>query len=176
MASVADDSDGLHLDVVAAAHDDAGDDDRLFTALYPGLRRFAGAVRPAHVEPDDLVQEAVARALRRGPISGLDDPAAYLRQTIVRLASNERRSWRRGARAIGRLRSSGEASDPMPSDLAELQRLPPLDRAVLFLTAVEGLPIAEVAALVGCSEQATRARVSRARRRLRAELEDDDAV
>lgn len=44
------------------------------------------------VEPDDLVQEALARVLRKGPISDLDNPLAFLRKTILNLASNQRRS------------------------------------------------------------------------------------
>jgi DNA-directed RNA polymerase specialized sigma24 family protein len=36
-------------------------DDELFRALYPGLRRFAAAVGPLEVDPDDLVQDALVR-------------------------------------------------------------------------------------------------------------------
>lgn len=60
---------------------------------------MAGSV---DVEPDDLVQEALVRTLRKGPISDLDNPLAYLRTTIANLASNQRRSLGReegGARS-----------------------------------------------------------------------------
>src|SRR5579871_4146878 len=39
------------------------DDAEVFAAVYPGLRRFAAVVASTTVDPDDLVQEAVARAL-----------------------------------------------------------------------------------------------------------------
>src|SRR5687768_9466293 len=63
----------------------------MFRSLYPGLRRLAGACGPIDGEPEDLVQEAVSRALRRGPLTELDDAGAYLRRSIVNLASNQRR-------------------------------------------------------------------------------------
>ena len=63
------------------------DDDQLFARLYPSLRRFAAVVAPREIDPDDLLQEATARALRRGPLGRLDHPEAYLRRTMVNLAS-----------------------------------------------------------------------------------------
>lgn len=151
------------------------DDSSVFADLYPGLRRFAGAIRPSHVEADDLIQEAVARTLRRRTLAELEDPGAYLRSAIVRLASNERRSWFRGRRAAERSRVVEPVDDARPSDLDDLMSLAPADRAVLYLSAVEGLSFAEVGDVVGCTEEAARTRASRARRRLRAELGAEDA-
>ena len=42
-------------------------DTSLISGLYPHLRSFASVVAPAHEDPNDLVQEALSRALRRGP-------------------------------------------------------------------------------------------------------------
>ncbi len=41
--------------------------------------------------------------LSKGPISDLDNPLAFLRKTIVYLASNQRRSLGRSRRTGGRL-------------------------------------------------------------------------
>lgn len=60
---------------------------------------MAGSV---DVEPDVLVQEALVRTMRKGPISDLDNPLAFLRNTIVNLASNQRRSLGRKRKALGR--------------------------------------------------------------------------
>jgi DNA-directed RNA polymerase specialized sigma24 family protein len=57
-----------------------------------------------------------------------------------------------------------------PSDLDDLRRLPPVERAVLYLSVVEGRSFAEIADVIGSSEQAARARSSRALKRLRVEL------
>jgi RNA polymerase sigma factor (sigma-70 family) len=159
---------------VARSETATSEDDRLFAEIYPALHRLAAAVRPPHVEADDLVQEAVARTLRaRGELGKLDDPTGYLCRTILRLASNERRRWRRGRDALARMRSPGTTSDHAPSDLAYLALVEPADRAVLYLTAVDGRSHAEVAALLGCTEEAARARAARARHRLRVALDKD---
>lgn len=144
---------------------------RLFADLYGPLRRFAAVVGPIEVDPDDLLQEAVAQVLRRRRLTQLDEPGAYLRRTMVNLASNHRRRFARRRRALGRLSAvSRPAVDAYPSDLADLLRLTPKERAVLYLTEVEGYRYAEVGRMLGCSEAAARKRAGRARRRLYAAL------
>jgi RNA polymerase sigma-70 factor (ECF subfamily) len=147
------------------------DDARLFAGLYEPLRRFAGVVAPIEIEPDDLLQEAVARVLRRQRLADLDDPGAYLRRTMVNLASNQRRSFAIRRRALVRL-AAETAPDPViyPSDLSFLLELPPAERAVLYLTEVEGMQYADAGRLLGCSETAARKRAQRGRRRLHALL------
>lgn len=144
----------------------------LITVLYAPLRRFAAAVRPAEVDVDDLLHDALARALVRTELSSLGDPGAYLRRAIVTTAANHRRGLGRLRRARVRLAGGlgGGEADHYPSDVAELLRLPPVARAVVYLTAVEGRSYAEVADLVGCSEVAARKTASRARRRLAGQL------
>lgn len=147
-------------------------DERLFAQLYVPLRRFAAVVKPPEVDADDLVQEALLRTLAIRPLCEYEDPAAYLRRCIVNLASNQRR-WLGGRRrAVARLTRASYEHATYPSDLHELLRLKPLDRAVLYLAVVEGRGYAEVAEVLGCSETAARARVSRALRRLRVQLEE----
>lgn len=153
------------------------DDGVIFAALYPGLRRFAAVVGWPEHEPDDLVQEAVARALRHGPIGSLENPGAYLRTSVVRLVSNRTRGrFRRGA--VHRSLAAGVAAgglDSYPSDLDELRRLDAQDRAVLFLSVIERRPFAEIATLLGIAEPAARKRSSRALARLRHELTTPEA-
>lgn len=150
-------------------------DATLFERLYPSLRRFA-AVTDVDGDPDDLVQEAVARTLRIHRLGELDDPGAYLRRTIVNLASNRRRGLARLRLAVARLGRDEEERATAPeydSDLSDLHRLAPDDRALLYLVVVEDRTYADAAAQLGITEQAARARASRARRRLRADLEGE---
>ena len=152
------------------------DDDQLFARIYPTLRRFAAVVAPRETDPDDLLQEATARALRKGPLSRLDNPEAYLRRTMVNLASNERRRLGRWRRARNRLQGD-EASPPptsYPSDMSDLMALPAEARAVLWLADVEGWSFDQVAQLLGCSSDAARARASRARWTLRHLIQGQD--
>jgi DNA-directed RNA polymerase specialized sigma24 family protein len=148
----------------------APDDGALFAELYPGLRRFAAVVRPAEVDADDLVQDALTRTLAVRSLAACDDPGAYLRTAILRLAANHRRSLGRRRRALTRLNPPEGASPTYPSDLDDLRRLAPVERAVLYLSVVEGRSFGEIGALIGSSEQAARARSSRALKRLRIEL------
>jgi RNA polymerase sigma-70 factor (ECF subfamily) len=149
-------------------------------ALHATLRRFAAVVAPVELDPDDLTQEAWLRVLRQGHnrINEYDNVAAYMRRTIVNLAANERRRLGRGRRALTRLGDPGQGhamDQSYPSDLAELQRLEPADRAALYLIEIEGWSHREVAAVLGCSEGASRVRFARARKRLRLELEGESA-
>jgi DNA-directed RNA polymerase specialized sigma24 family protein len=141
--------------------------------LYAPLRRFAAVVGPREVEPDDLVQEAFFRVLRRGSLFDLDSPLAYLRATILNLASNHRRSLGRRNRALARLGTSGIADVTYPSDLSDLFALPPEARAVLYLSDVEGYSFSEIGGIVGCSEATARKRASRARNSLRGILSQE---
>ena len=157
------------MDVIGGHGESVGDDGVLFASLYADLRRFAAVVGWPDHDPDDLIQEAVARALRHGPLGQLQNPSAYLRTAIIRLASNR---WRgRAMRDLAHrrvaLREHDGALDAYPSDLDELRRLDTRDRAVLFLSAVEGRPFAEVADLLAISEPAARKRSSRALAQLR---------
>ena len=151
-------------------------DTELFEELYPGLRRFAAAVGPREVDPDDLVQEAVARTLRVHSLSELDDAGAYLRRTIANLASNQRRGFARLRVVVAKVARTEEGRvAEYDSDLSDLLRVPPEARAVLYLVEVEGRPYAEVAAMLGITEEAARARAARARKRLRMDLEGEQS-
>ena len=168
----------MTIDEPTAEHDGRAQEPEteteLFARLYPSLRRFAAVAGPTDVEPDDLVQEAVVRALRLRPLTELDEPLAYLRRTILNLARNRRRGLARSRHTLSRLDRARDLREEYASDLADLERVPPTARALLFLVEVEGWTFAAAAAQVGLSEQTARAIASRARRRLRAAIEEED--
>ena len=149
------------------------DDEAAFAELYPSLRRFAAVVGAQGEDPDDLVHDALVRVLRAGGLERLDHPGAYLRRTIVNLASDRRRSARRRMTALWRLGHPAHSLDAHPSDLGDLDRLGPLDRAVLYLADVDGLGHDQVADALGLSPTAVRSRASRARRRLRTTIDEE---
>lgn len=149
-------------------------DEELFGVLYPDLWRFAAVTCPTGHDPDDLVQEAVERTLRRGPLSGLENPAAYLRRTIVHLAANERRRRGRQSRAFARTSTEAFTEDQHAFDVEPLLHLKPADRALLWMVDIEGLTFRFAAAVLGCTDTTARARASRARRALRQHLEEQD--
>jgi RNA polymerase sigma-70 factor (ECF subfamily) len=143
----------------------------LITSLYPSLRRIAAVAGSVDVEPDDLVQEALMRTLRKGPLSDLDYPLAFLRKTIVNLASNQRRSSSRKRKALSRLFIEEGWLPSYPADIEAILDLPPRHRAILYLVEVEDVPYAEAAEQLGMTTVAARAMANRARKRARAALE-----
>lgn len=147
------------------------DDNGVLTEIYDGLRRFAGAVSSLPADPDDLVQEAVLRTLRHGPLGELDDPATYLRRVILNLARTEHRNSTSRARLLLRVRPVSTHVDDYPSDFTDLSALTAEQRAVLFLRFVENQPVTAIATALGMNEPAVRARMSRAMKTLRLDLE-----
>jgi RNA polymerase sigma factor (sigma-70 family) len=150
--------------------------DAALVRLYPRLRRFAAVVAPAEVGPDDLVQEALERLLARDT-SGIVNVEAYLRQTMLRLASNHRRRlgrWRHAVTATAGLAASTDANAEYPSDVSFLDQLKPTARAVLFLHEVEGVDFATIGRQLGLSEDAVKQSARRSRRQLRNHIELGD--
>lgn len=143
----------------------------LITALYPALRRIAAVAGSVEVEPDDLVQEALVRILRKRKISDLDNPLAYLQKAIVNLASNQRRSLGRRRRAVARLSVEESWLPSYPADIEAILDLPPKHRAILYLVEVEDVPYAEAADQLGMTTMAARAMASRAREKARLAME-----
>jgi RNA polymerase sigma-70 factor (ECF subfamily) len=146
----------------------------LVRRLYPSLRRFAAVVGPAEVEPDDLVQDALVKTLRRHRLTELEFPASYLWRTMRNLATDHRRRLGRSRSALARLGPAAPYRESYPSDLDDLESLPPAERAVLYLRVVEDLPYREIASILGSREASLRRTVTRARRRLRTVLAEEE--
>lgn len=143
--------------------------------LYPSLRRFAAVAAPSDMEPDDLLQEALVRVLAKHPLSELDHPAAYLRRVMINLAASHSRRMGVRRRVLRRWAGSEDlVSQPQyPTDMADLNYLPPRERAVLYLAEVEGFHYEEIARMLDCSPAAAKKGASRARRHLRGELAEE---
>ncbi len=142
----------------------------IFREIYPGLRAYAAVVGPSEDEPDDLVQEALAKVLKSTSLSTLDYPGAYLRRTIANLAANRRRKLSRWRGVVVKIRPDIEIDQAYPSDVSFLEILNPTDRAIIFMTEVEGRAGSEVANILDLTENAVHLRLSRSRARLREHL------
>ena len=152
------------------------DESAELVACIPRLRRYARALMADFAGADDLVQDTMERAWRR-------------------LAS-----WRRGAEMrpwlfgimhnlhVDGLRKAGlatvalDADTPHPTAAASdplelrdlhtaLQALPPEQREVLLLVALEEMRYEEVAAALAIPLGTVMSRLSRAREKLRAQME-----
>ncbi|HET8752420.1 MAG TPA: sigma factor-like helix-turn-helix DNA-binding protein [Gaiellaceae bacterium] len=134
----------------------------------------AYARRRGSRDADGIAAEAMSIAWRRLADVPRDDPLPWLYATARNLLLAERRAASRTA-AVG--------SEP-PAPAPELQELdPPLDRALrslgpadreaLLLVAWEDLAPTQAAHALGLNPTAFRVRLLRARRRLRAALEEE---
>jgi len=147
-----------------------------FARLYPGLRRFAASICDFDDDPDDLLQEALTRVLRKGDLEHVDNLNAYLRRVVVNLRSNRRRRAIRQKRLQQRVLPDAVfvAEPEYPSDLEILLTLRPLDRVIVYLVDVEGWSFPEVGELLGRPEASVRVGASRARRALRDRIEKEN--
>ena len=152
--------------------------------LRPLLFSIAYRMVGSASEAEDLVQEAYLR-FHRAVAGGteVDSPKAYLSAVTTRLAIDHLRSARaRREQYVGDWLPeplvTGEAADPAShaetadslslAFLVLLERLSPVQRAVFLLHEVFGYPYAEIAELVGRSEDTCRQTAARARRHLEA--------
>jgi RNA polymerase sigma-70 factor (ECF subfamily) len=142
--------------------------------LLPELRGYARFLARDVTAADDLVQDAVVRALAALP--QLSEGAA-LRPWLFTILRNtffeQARRSRTERHALRQQVVEGEATRPGQHgslDLADLQRqlfvLPPLLREALVLVGAQGLSYEEAAVICGVPVGTIKARVSRARTQL----------
>jgi RNA polymerase sigma-70 factor (sigma-E family) len=132
----------------------------------PALLRFGHVLTGDPREAEDLVQEALARSLRRWRRVRVDDPIAYVRTVMVNAHVTRWRRW--GARV-----QLGDVPETAVHDAGLLRReewdglrralaqLPPRQRAVLVLRYFEDLPDPSIAALLGCRVSTVRSQAFR---------------
>jgi len=145
----------------------------LYPAIHGPVRRLCVAL-VGPVEADDAVQE-VLLAIHRG-LPRFREQArlmTWVRRITIRVALRQRDRWRRGQAQELAFEPVAEPSpDPAEADrlrvrlLAALRSLPSPQRTVLALAVVEGLPRAEIAAVLGIPPGTVWSRLHHARRRL----------
>lgn len=153
-------------------------DEAAFTAIVQRYERPLNAyarrlVAGSSIDPEDIVQEALARAYRallrdRRPMA----LRAWLHCIVRNCALDEQRR-RVAVPAILELRSTrspaddAEARETFAELLHELAGLPARQRQALLLCVLEDRPYAWIAAELGVSVSAVKALISRARQTLR---------
>jgi RNA polymerase sigma factor (sigma-70 family) len=161
------------------------DEDRheRFRSLYLGARHqvLAYALRRTQNVEDaaDVAAETFAIAWRRlDDVPDGADALPWLYVTARNALANEARRAKRRSNLIARIGSVLAEHETVvaPPDEAALVAVTALralageDRAVLMLAAWEGLDSADIGRTLGCSENAARVRLHRARKRLREQI------
>ncbi|MEU5614906.1 SigE family RNA polymerase sigma factor [Streptomyces sparsogenes] len=167
-----------------ARAEDEAEAERAYTAYVsarlPALRRVAHLLCKDPHRADDVVQAALTKLYvhwRRARAA--DDLDRYVHTILVRCFLNEQRlGWAR----VVRLSGAPHETPGLPPvagvpDIetrtvvhTALSRIPARQRAVLVLRFLCDLPVAEVAAVLGCSEGNVKSQTARGLARLRAQL------
>jgi RNA polymerase sigma factor (sigma-70 family) len=158
-----------------------------FRAVYEtNYHRVLGyALRRAASREDaeDVVAETFLTAWRRlEEVPHGSGVRPWLYAVARNALANQRRGERRRGRLSGRLQAEsisvawrwGDANDELASVVAAFARLRDEDRELLALASWEELDAREIATVLGCSRNAARIRLHRARRRLARELQRTD--
>lgn len=139
-------------------------------ALTPQLRAFARYLARDAARADDLVQDALLRALEH---AGSWQPGTDLRAWLFRILRNvfldEQRRRGTERRLLAALPEPAPAASAQAAaaDLGDLSRalagLPAAQREALLLVAALGFDVVEAAAITGVAPGTVKARLSRAR-------------
>lgn len=151
----------------------------LYVEHNAGLRRYAHRCGVSGNDIDDVVADVFLVAWRR--LESIPSPPGdrlwLIGVTRNVVAKQQGRLWRR-LRLMERLKDNVGPQGPEPAPghavLREaIQRLPRAERDVVRLVEWEGLSHDEAAMVMGCSPNASRLRLHRAKARLRRMLEGD---
>ena len=156
---------------------------RLFDAHHERLFRLARRLLADREEARDLVQEAFLRAARslESVPDGDQSGEAWLVRTLVNLCRDRYRRLGVRTRVHDQIRRGEKGAHPEDAAVARatvraaLDRLSPRRRAAIVLHEIEGIPVREVARLLGVAEVTVRWHLLSARRELAALLKDPGA-
>ena len=155
------------------------DFDSWVAARGPALLRLAYVLTGNGTDAEDVVQDALSRALPRwARISTVDDPDAYVRRMVVNAHVSRCRKVRRREVPVEVVHDRPAPPGMGAEDRDRLWRacraLPTDQRTAVVLRFYEDLDYAEIAALTGVREGSVRSRVSRGIAAMRHELGEDD--
>ena len=146
--------------------------DGVYRAEYHALLRLAVLTTSSTELAEELVQDTFAALLATW--STVDRPAAWLRTALVHRCTSWVRRIAVERRYAPRLRAADTSTDPDRLAVADLLcALRPLERAVLVLRFVDGWSEADVAEALDVPLGTVKSTASRARARLRHEIEEE---
>jgi RNA polymerase sigma-70 factor (ECF subfamily) len=162
----------VHHDVQAPTFDD------FFLAEFPRLVSMLTAWSGDRAVAEDLAQDALLQAHRNwATVVTLERPGTWVRRVALNRSSNEGRRRRRERAALSRLRADvhHEVAIPTADDQlwARVRALPAAQRDATIMRYVDDLPLADIAAVLGCSDGTVKTHLQRARRTLAAHLSSD---
>lgn len=150
----------------------------LYAHLGPRLLRLSSGLLGDSGEAAEVLQEAFLRAWQRDPGP---DPAPWLATVCLNLCRDRLRTRSREARALAGKGAPSTEAKPEDRELekavrARLDALPEREREAFLLVAMGGLSSVEAGQAMGCSPEAVRMALARARRALSEALKGEFRV
>ncbi len=140
---------------------------------WPDMARLARVLAPAG-QWEDVLQEALTAAWRKW--SQFDPARGTLRNWLLAIVADQARKGYRRVRPDAVLVDVTAASSDTDGDVdlrRALQRLTKRQRTMVALHYYAGLPVAEIAEVMGCSAGTVKSTLADGRTRLRRELGED---
>ena len=145
------------------------------TEVQPRMHNLALALTGGNVhEAEDLVQASLERIWSRWDRLGIEEPRAYARTVVAREFATTRRRVRWSRERLRSQTPEVPVNDFAPTSdeavflLHALARLPRRQREVVVLRYLEDMSVADVAAILSCSEGAVKRSAHDGLRALRA--------
>lgn len=165
----------VHHDVQAPTFDE------FFLAEFPRLVSMLTAWCGDRLVAEDLAQDALLQAHRNwSTVIALDRPGTWVRRVALNRSSNEGRRRRRERAAVSRLRTDVRTDVVIPTADDQLwsrvRALPAAQRDATIMRYVDDLPLADIAAVLGCSDGTVKTHLQRARRTLADHLSTNTEV
>jgi RNA polymerase sigma-70 factor (ECF subfamily) len=153
--------------------------DEFYRTTSSRMLRYGYALTGSLAEGQDIVQEAYIRAWQRWRhLATYDEPEAWVRLVVARLASDGRRRlrhWRAALRRAGPLPDAIPPSDDTVLLVGALRQLPATHRQALVLHYLCDLSVAEIAVETGAAVGTVKSWLSRGRAGLVTVLDDQTA-
>ena len=148
--------------------------DQLFRREFVPIARAAYLVVGDWEVAREIAQDGFMHALRHWTkVQGLESPGGWVRRVAIRDAVRTRRRTDRG-RTLGSEPPPAANEPAVALDIrSALLTLPRRQRAVIALHYLDDRPIAEIAALLGCTRGTVKTHLSRGRQALAVLLGED---
>jgi RNA polymerase sigma-70 factor (ECF subfamily) len=159
--------------------------DRRLGELRPKLHRYCARMTGSVFDGEDVVQEALVKAINAYPKAG---PVADLDGWLFRIAHNAALDFLRRRRRYQAIHSNEEREmiaalvnpesdhQAAAASLATFMRLPVTQRSCVTLMDVLGYSLGEISKVTGTSVPAVKAGLNRGRRRLRELAKEPEGV
>ena len=147
---------------------DRTDFEQMYITLYPGLYRLAQSILHQEADAQDAVQQSAVKAWAAADRIGEGREKAYITRIVINECRNIQRHRHR-VMPVEEPRGTG-SPDAQDSELkAVVEALPETLRLPLLLRYMEGYSEQEAAAILRIPRNTLRARLKRARAKLRDE-------